>query len=116
MIKKTALAVAIIGIIFYSLNDAKPNNSTYLAQLNKFRRDKNQSFRQAENSPLETAQKAQFDSLKYYPGDPAFIPHADISRNTTPDTIWLQTTDNKAEKYLNWGSVKFSINNSPQEL
>jgi uncharacterized protein (DUF1684 family) len=116
MLKKIALAVAIIGIIFYSLNDAKPNNSKYLAELNKFRRDKNQSFRQSENSPLETAQKASFDSLKYYPGDPAFIPHADISRNATPDTIRLQTTTNTAEKYLNWGSVKFSLNNAPQEL
>lgn len=116
MLKKIAIAVAIIGIIFYSLNDAKPSNSKYLAELNKFRRDKNQSFRQSEESPLETTQKAQFDSLKYYPGDPAFIPHADISRNSKPDTIRLQTTDNKAEKYLNWGSVKFSINNTPQEL
>ena len=116
MIKKIALALAIIGIIYYSLSDTKPNNSTYLAQLNKFRRDKNQAFRQGENSPLETAQKTQFDSLKYYPGDPALMPHADISRNKNPDTIRLQTTDNKAEKYLNWGSVKFNINNAPQEL
>lgn len=116
MLKKIALALAIIGIIFYSLNDAKPNNSKYLAELNKFRRDKNQSFRQSENSPLETTQKAQFDSLKYYPGDPAFMPHADIVRNATPDTVTLQTTGNKAEKYLNWGTVKFSINNSPQQL
>ena len=116
MLKKIALALAIIGIIFYSLNDAKPNNSTYLAQLNKFRRDKNQSFRQSENSPLETAQKTQFDSLKYYPGDPGLIPHADIARNQKPDTILLQTTDNKAEKYLNWGTVKFNLNDSPQQL
>ena len=116
MIKKLALAVAIIGIIFYSLNDAKPSASAYLAQLNHFRRDKNQSFRQSEESPLEAAQKASFDSLKYYPGDPAFIPHADISRTETPDTTLLQTSDNKAEKYLNWGVVKFRINNSPQQL
>lgn len=116
MLKKLALALAIIGIIFYSLNDAKPSNSKYLAELNKFRRDKNQSFRQSENSPLEPAQKAAFDSLKYYPGDPAFMPHADISRNETPDTILLQTTGNQPDKYLNWGTVKFSINNAPQQL
>ncbi|MBF9143723.1 DUF1684 domain-containing protein [Hymenobacter properus] len=116
MIKKLALAAALIGIIWYSLNDAKPNNSAYLAQLNKFRRDKNLSFRQSEESPLPAAQKAAFDSLKYYPGDPTFVPHADIARNATPDTTLLQMSDNKAEKYLNWGVVKFSINNSPQQL
>lgn len=116
MLKKIALAVAIIGIIFYSLNDTKPNASAYLAQLNKFRRDKNQAFRQGEDSPLATTQKTQFDSLKYYPGDPVFIPHADISRNEKPDTTLLQMSDNRTEKYLNWGLVKFSIDNSPQQL
>ena len=116
MIKKIALAAAIIGIILYSLNDAKPNASVYLAQLQKFRSEKNRTFRQSENSPLSTTQKAQFDSLKYYSGELTFVPHADISRNETPDTTVLQMSDNKAEKYLNWGSVKFSINNSPQQL
>ncbi|MFC6226087.1 DUF1684 domain-containing protein [Hymenobacter artigasi] len=116
MIKKIALAVAIIGIIFYSLNDAKPNNSVYLAQLNKFRSEKNRAFRQSEESPISAAQKAQFDSLKYYAADLAFVPHADISRTETPDTTLLQMSDNKAEKYLNWGVVKFNINNSPQQL
>ena len=116
MIKKIAIAAAIIGIIWYSLNDAKPNNSAYLAQLQAFRKDKNRAFRQSAESPLPTAQKAQFDSLKYYPGDPALIPHADITRNPTPDTIRLQMSDNRTEKYLNWGLVKFSIGKAPQQL
>ncbi|GAB3855428.1 DUF1684 domain-containing protein [Hymenobacter terrigena] len=116
MIKKIALAAAIIGIILYSLNDAKPNNSVYLAQLNKFRSEKNRAFRQSEESPIPAAQKAQFDSLKYYPGDLTFVPHADISRSENPDTTLIQMSDNKAEKYLNWGLVKFRINNAPQQL
>lgn len=116
MIKKIALAAAIIGIIFYSLNDVKSDNSVYLAQLHKFRSEKNRAFRQSEESPMAAAQKAQFDSLKYYPGDAAFVPHADISRTEKPDTTLLRMSDNKAEKYLNWGVVKFSINNSPQQL
>ena len=116
MIKKIVFAAAVIGIIFYCLNDTKPNSSAYLAQLNKFRSEKNRSFRQSEESPLSAPQKAKFDSLKYYSGDPALIPHADISRNATPDTILLQTSDNKSEKYLNWGEVKFTINDAPQQL
>ena len=116
MIKKIVFAAAVIGIIFYCLSDSKPNSSAYLAQLNKFRSNKNRSFRQSEESPLSTTQKAKFDSLKYYSGDPALIPHADVSRNTTPDTTLLQMSDNKSEKYLNWGQVKFTINNAPQQL
>lgn len=116
MIKKIALALAIIGIIFYSLNDSKPNNSKYLAELNKFRSEKNRSFRQSEDSPLSTTQKAAFDSLKYYPGDATLIPHADVTRNTTPDTILMQMSNNRTEKYLNWGVVKFTIGDAPQQL
>ena len=116
MIKKIAFAAAVVGIIIYSLNGSKPNSSVYLAQLNKFRSEKNRSFRQAEESPLSTTQKAEFDSLKYYPGESAFIPHADVSRNATPDTTLLQMSDNKQEKYLNWGLVKFTINDAPQQL
>ncbi len=116
MIKKIALAAAIIGIIFYSLNGSRPDNSAYLAQLNKFRSEKNRDFRQSADSPLAAAQKAAFDSLKYFPGDAALIPHADITRNAAPDTILLQMSDNRAEKYLNWGLVKFSINDAPQQL
>jgi len=116
MIKKIVLAAAIIGIILYSLNDAKPNNSVYLAKLNKFRNEKNRNFRQSEESPIPSAQKAQFDSLKYYSGDLALVPHADISRTKNPDTTLMQMSDNKVEKYLNWGVVKFNFNNSPQQL
>ena len=116
MIKKIALAAAIIGIIFYSLHDAKPNNSAYLAQLNKFRGEKNRAFRQSAESPIAPAQKARFTSLKYYPGDLAFVPHATISRTETPDTVLIQMSDNKAERYLNWGLLKFRVNDSPQQL
>ena len=116
MIKKIALAVAIIGIIFYSLSDTKPSASAYLAQLNKFRRDKNQAFRQGENSPLETAQKARFDSLKYYPGEVALAVAGTFTRNATPDTARLQMSDNKTEKYLRWGTAKFDVHGAPQQL
>ena len=116
MLKKIALAVAIIGIIYYSLSDTKPSASAYLAQLNKFRRDKNQAFRQGENSPLETAQKTQFDSLKYYPGDRTLAVAVKFTRNEKPDTALLQMSDNKTEKYLRWGTAKFEINNAPQQL
>ena len=116
MLKKIALAIAIIGIIFYSLNDTKISASAYLAQLNKLRHDKNQTFRQGENSPLETTQKANFDSLKYYPGDKALAVTATIARTEKPDTALLPMSDNKKEKYLRWGTAKFTLNSAPQQL
>ncbi len=116
MIKKIALGLAIIGIITYSLSGTKPSASAYFAQLNKFRHDKNQSFRQAEESPLAAAQKTGFDSLKYYPGDPNFEITATISHFAKPDTTLVQMSDNKTEQYLRWGTASFTLNNAPQQL
>ncbi|WP_071885998.1 DUF1684 domain-containing protein [Hymenobacter sedentarius] len=116
MIKKIGLAAAIIGIILYSLNATKPDASAYSAKLNKSRSEKNRSFRQSDSSPLSAEQKAQFDSLKYYPAQLAFVIPATISLNTNPDTTLIQMSDNRAEKYLNWGIAKFQIDNKPQQL
>ena len=116
MIKKIALAVAILGIILYSLNDTKPSASAYSAKLNKSRSEKNHSFRQSDGSPLSAEQKAQFDSLKYYPAQLLFVIDAAISRNAHPDTTLIQMSDNRAEQYLNWGQAKFEIDDKPQHL
>jgi uncharacterized protein (DUF1684 family) len=116
MIKKIAIAAALLGIIIYSLNGARPNASAYAAQVNKARHEKNRAFRQSAASPLSSEQKAQFDSLKYYPAQLEFVLEAAISRNANPDTILLQMSDNRAEKYLNWGQAQFEINNQPQHL
>ena len=116
MIKKIALATAIIGIILYSLHDAQPDSGVYLAQLHKFRNEKNRAFRQSEESPLESTQKTSFDSLKYYPGDPNFEITATVSRIAKPDTTLVPMSDNKTEKYLRWGTAKFTLNNAPRQL
>ncbi len=116
MIKKIALAAALLGIILYSLNGMKPDSGAYLAQLHKSRSEKNQSFRQSTNSPLSAEQKARFDSLKYYPAELSLVIDAAISRNSRPDTVLIQMSDNQAEKYLKWGQAKFTIANKSQQL
>ncbi|MDB5234274.1 MAG: hypothetical protein JWR44_1267 [Hymenobacter sp.] len=116
MIKKIAIAAALIGIIFYALTDLKPNTKALLSDLHKFRSDKNRAFRQSPDSPLSPEQKAGFDSLKYYPGELSFVINATISREAKPDTVLMQMSDNKAEKYLHWGQAKFQIEQQPQQL
>ena len=116
MIKKTAIALALLAIIVYSINDLRPDAGAYSAQLNTARRDKNRSFRQSEASPLSAEQKAAFDSLKYYPAELGFVITAAISRNAIPDTVLIQMSDNRTEKYLNWGQAKFEIDEKPQQL
>jgi uncharacterized protein (DUF1684 family) len=107
MIKKLALAAAIIGIIIYSVSGLNSEASMYAAQLQKFRTEKNRSFRQSPDSPLSVEQKAAFDSLKYYAPDAAYVFHCALSRNASPDTVLIQMSDNRSEKYLRWGLASF---------
>jgi hypothetical protein len=116
MIKKLAIVAAVLGIVYYSLSGSKLDTSAYAAQRNKARREKNLSFRQSETSPLPPVQKAQFDSLKYYPADAAFVIDARIIRNENPDTTLMQMSDNRAEKYLKWGTAQFQLNKQAQQL
>ncbi|MFD2718093.1 DUF1684 domain-containing protein [Hymenobacter monticola] len=107
MIKKLALAAAVVGIIVYSISGSGSAASQYAAQLQKFRSEKNRSFRQSPDSPLSVEQKAAFDSLKYYASDAAYVFHCALSRNASPDTVLLQMSDNRSEKYLRWGLASF---------
>jgi uncharacterized protein (DUF1684 family) len=116
MIKKIAIVVAVVGIVVYCLNAIKPYSSVYLAQLNQFRHEKNRSFHQSPNSPLTEVQKAVFDSLSYYPADLALVVDATISRDSHPDTLLIQMSANRAEKYLRWGLGKFKVANQSQQL
>ena len=116
MIKKVAIFAALLGIVLYTLNGIKPTFSVYAAQLNKARSEKNRAFRQSSESPLSAAQKAVFDSLAYYPADAAFEVDAAISHNPHPDTLLIQMSANRAEKFLHWGQAQFKIGNQPQQL
>ena len=96
MAKKLLLLAAVIGLIYYCLQETTPSSAAYVAQLYKSRAAKNQSFRQAPNSPLTAAQRAQFDSLKYYPGDEQYAVAGQVTRNPRPDTVRLQMSDGHA--------------------
>ena len=116
MRKKIAIAVAVVGIIFYSLQGTGVDARAYAAQLRNDRSEKNRAFRQSPESPITEAQRARFDSLKYYPADAAFVVEAAISRTAHPDTTLIQLSDNRAEKYLRWGQATFRVDAQAQQL
>lgn len=110
MIKKIAIAAAILGIVFYSIDSSLQSESeVYVRNLRQFRRDKNRAFRLSPESPLTAAQKEQFDSLRYYSlGDYWGVTTGEVERIPRPDTVELAMSDNSTEKYLRFGIVKFT--------
>ncbi|MDO7877248.1 DUF1684 domain-containing protein [Hymenobacter sp. ASUV-10] len=87
-----------------------------MASINKLRREKNTAFRTSPESPIPDAQRARFDSLKYYPAAPEFAFAAAITRNPNPDTVIIQTSTNEAVPYLRWGLATFELADEPQKL
>ena len=116
MIKKVAIFAALLGIVLYSLSGIKTSASVYSAQLNKARSEKNRALRESPDSPLSAPQKTVFDTLVYYAAELAFVVEATISRETNPDTLLIQMSANRAEKFLHWGLAQFKIGNQPQQL
>lgn len=121
MWKKIGLAAALLGIILYSLNDLAPGASAYAPQLYRFRAEKNRAFRLSPDSPLSAAQKAQFDSLRYYPlGDEGSRPTGHLRRIPRPDAVDLPMSDGQTEKYVRFGVVEFAaadpVPSPPQHL
>ena len=116
MIKKIALAVAVIGIILYGLNGTRPDADAFAAQLQRTRSEKNRAFRTSPTSPMPAARRAQFDSLNYYPANLAFEVTATVERHAETDTMTMQMSDNRTEKYLHWGEVAFTMDGQPQRL
>lgn len=116
MIKKLLIAVAVLGIIIYFIQEAAPSSSVYFAEINKLRREKNKSFQTSPESPIPTNQRAQFDSLHYYPANADFHLSASITRDARTDTVFIQTSDNMTARYLRWGQASFEIDKKPQHL
>jgi len=116
MLKKLLLAAALLGIIIYFAQEVMPSSAVYFARINKLRHEKNIAFRTSPESPIPAAQRAQFDSLKYYLATPEFVFAAAITRNPRPDTVIIQTSTNEAVPYLRWGLAMFELAEKPHKL
>ncbi|GAA3939414.1 DUF1684 domain-containing protein [Hymenobacter algoricola] len=113
---KLLLAVGLLAIFGYFLQDLVLGNDQFAAGINKIRKEKNDSFRRAKNSPLTAEQRDQFDSLRYFLPEKDYAVDARLERSTKGETVEIPLTDGKTESYLRWGRVTFELGNAPQQL
>ncbi|WP_073109469.1 DUF1684 domain-containing protein [Hymenobacter daecheongensis] len=113
---KLLLAFGLLVIFGYFLQDLVLGNNQFAAGINKIRKEKNDSFRRAKNSPLTAEQRDQFDSLRYFLPDKSYVVDARLERSTKGETVQIPLTDGKTETYLRWGQARFELNGTPQQL
>lgn len=80
-------------------------------KLLKFRKQKDEAWKNSEQSPLTAEQQKNFKSLFYFPPNPALYFELDLDKNI-PDVdskVIIKTTGSDEQIYLKAGKVRFSV-------
>ena len=115
----TGLALAVIGLIIYSIAGTQPAqvlDEAYLAKLREARRQKDQSLHTAADSPIPGAQRATFAGLRYFAPGASFRVMARLARQPVLLPQPLAMSLGAPENYQRWGTAEFELNGQPQQL
>jgi uncharacterized protein (DUF1684 family) len=113
---KLLIGLGLLVVFGYFVQDLVLGNDQFAAGINKIRKEKNDAFRQAKNSPLTAEQRDQFDSLRYFLPDKSYVVDARLERYTKGETVEIPLTDGKTESYLRWGQTTFELGGARHKL
>jgi uncharacterized protein (DUF1684 family) len=87
-----------------------------MSELNDFRKQKDEYYRNDPNSPLTEEQKAAFKGLKYFPENPDL--RLTLLLQGTPDdaAIQMETSKGGPRQYVRFGKIRFQAESQPAEL
>ena len=113
------LALAILGLIIYSLSGTQPAqvlDAAYVARLQAARRQKDQALHTAADSPIPDAQRPTFAGLRYFAPAAGFKVTARLTRQLVLLPQPLAMSLGQPEAYQRWGTAEFELNGQPQQL
>lgn len=113
---KLFIGLGLLVVFGYFLSDLVFNDNQFAQRLRKARKEKSDSFRRVQGSPLSAQQREVFDSLTYFAPDKAYQVKAKLEVLPGRDTVAIPLTDGKAEKYLRWGRASFTLNKQALQL
>ena len=88
-----------------------------MSEMDEFRQDKDEFFRDDPRSPLTPEQRANFAGLSYYPESPALRIEAELDTDVDRDEdIVMQTTTGGTQVYRRAGKVRFEVDGQPAEI
>jgi uncharacterized protein (DUF1684 family) len=80
-----------------------------MSNLDEFRREKDEFFKNNRQSPLDKEQKNQFNGLSYYPENPALRLELTLERNPDPEMVAIATSTGDERDYWHVGQVRFKV-------
>jgi uncharacterized protein (DUF1684 family) len=87
-----------------------------MTDLDQFRREKDEFFRQSPQSPLLPEQQASFTGLSYFPENPELRLSVEVSRFPEEQEVKVQTNTGDIQTYRRFGRFKLEVEGHPAEL
>jgi uncharacterized protein (DUF1684 family) len=89
-----------------------------MSELEAFRADKDEFFRDHPHSPLTMEQRARFRGLSYFPEDPRLVFRLPLETEGVDrdDRILMATTTGGEQEYRRAGVVRFEVDGQPARL
>jgi len=86
------------------------------AELDAFRREKDDFLLADPMSPLTMEGRSQFSGLTYYPADESLVFIVTPEPHEEPETIAMPTSDGRIRPYERWARVAFEVAGAQHEL
>jgi hypothetical protein len=87
-----------------------------MTELEQFRKQKDEFFKDSPQSPLTPEQQAGFTGLKYYDENPDLRFEVEIKRFPEPEHIQIQTTTGDIQTYERYGRFSFEADGQTAQL
>jgi uncharacterized protein (DUF1684 family) len=87
-----------------------------MANLNEFRKMKDEFFAEDDQSPLTVDQKKSFTGLNYFPPNPELDLVVKVDEFANKEQIKMQTTTGEVQVYERYGKFSFDVSEGPAEL
>ena len=109
------IVIIVTLILVYSFSGQQAGDS-YIEEVKKYRKEKDEQFANGKESPLDRKQKKVFNGLKYYPIDQAYRIIADFETFPLQEGIQIKTTLGVSKVFKKHGKATFQLNGKTHEL
>ncbi len=86
-----------------------------MSELERFRKEKDEFFRESHQSPLLPKQQAAFGGLSYFPENPDLRLSVEVER-MAGEQVQIQTNTGAVQTYRRYGRFKFRVEGQVAEL
>ncbi len=91
-------------------------NGGCMSELDEFRAEKDEFFKNSFQSPLTREQKKDFKGLNYFPENDALRLEVVAEPMNDPNSFVMQTTTGGVQEYVRYGRFKFQVDGQEAEL